>query len=286
VSSLGAEGSLHGLKVVLDCANGAAFMTGPAAFEAQGAEVVAIHAEPTGLNINENAGSTHMDGLQAAVRHHGADLGFAFDGDADRCLAVDADGTIVDGDQILALLALALKQSGALHSDTVVATVMSNLGFFQAMQAHGIRVDQTKVGDRYVLESMNANGFALGGEQSGHVIMSEFATTGDGVLTALHVAAQVISSGRSLAELGAVMTRLPQVMINVKDVNKARAGIDPEVNSAVTAASRELGSGGRVLLRPSGTEPVVRVMVEAGTTERATEVAERLASVVRERLAL
>ncbi len=286
VSSLGAEGSLHGLKVVLDCANGAAFMTGPAAFEAQGAEVVAIHAEPTGLNINENAGSTHMDGLQAAVRHHGADLGFAFDGDADRCLAVDADGTIVDGDQILAILALALKQSGALHSDTVVATVMSNLGFFQAMQAHGIRVDQTKVGDRYVLESMNANGFALGGEQSGHVIMSEFATTGDGVLTALHVAAQVISSGRSLAELGAVMTRLPQVMINVKDVNKARAGIDPEVNSAVTAASRELGSGGRVLLRPSGTEPVVRVMVEAGTTERATEVAERLASVVRERLAL
>ena len=286
VSSLGSEGSLHGLKVVLDCANGAAFMTGPAAFGAQGADVIAINAEPTGLNINENAGSTHMDGLQAAVVRSGADLGFAFDGDADRCLAVDAQGNVVDGDQILAILALALKESGSLHSDTVVATVMSNLGFVQAMDAHGVRVDQTKVGDRYVLESMNANGFTLGGEQSGHVIMSEFATTGDGVLTALHVAAQVMSSGRTLAELGSVMTRLPQVMINVKGVNKARAGIDPEVNSAVTAAGRELGSSGRVLLRPSGTEPVVRVMVEAETTERATEVAERLASVVQERLAL
>ncbi len=178
--------------------------------------MITIHADPDGLNINENCGSTHMGDLQRAVVENGADLGFAFDGDADRCLAVDADGTIVDGDQILAILALALKQLGALHSDTVVATVMSNLGFLQAMAAHDIRVDQTKVGDRYVLESMNANGFVLGGEQSGHVIMSEFATTGDGVLTALHVAAQVISSGRSLAELGAVMTRLPQVMINVK----------------------------------------------------------------------
>ncbi len=286
VSSLGSEGSLHGLKVVLDCANGAAFTTGPAAFEAQGAEVVAINAEPTGLNINENAGSTHMDGLKAAVVHYDAHLGFAFDGDADRCLAVDAAGNEVDGDQILAILALALREQGRLHNDTVVATVMSNLGFMQAMSAHGIKVDQTKVGDRYVLESMNAHGFALGGEQSGHVIMSEYATTGDGVLTALHVAAQVVTSGRSLGELAGVMTRLPQVMINVKGVNKARAGIDPEVNAAVTAAGRELGTSGRVLLRPSGTEPVVRVMVEAPTEDKATEVAERLASVVKERLAL
>ena len=286
VASLGAEGSLHGLKVVLDCANGAAFMTGPAAFEAQGAEVITINADPTGLNINENAGSTHMEGLTAAVQHYGADLGFAFDGDADRCLAVDAAGNLVDGDQILAILALALKESGALHSDTVVATVMSNLGFFQAMAAHGVRVDATKVGDRYVLESMNANGFTLGGEQSGHVIMSEFATTGDGVLTALHVARQVVTSGRSLADLGAVMKRLPQVMINVKGVNKARAGIDPEVNSAVTAAGRELGASGRVLLRPSGTEPVVRVMVEAQTPEEASAVCHRLADVVREHLSL
>ena len=286
VSSLGSEGSLHGLKVVLDCANGAAFTTGPAAFEAQGAEVVTINAAPTGLNINENAGSTHMDGLKAAVQHFEADLGFAFDGDADRCLAVDRAGTEVDGDQILAILALALRDQGRLHNDTVVATVMSNLGFMQAMAAHDIRVDQTKVGDRYVLESMNANGFALGGEQSGHVIMSEYATTGDGVLTALHVAAQVVTSGRDLADLAAVMKRLPQVMINVKGVNKARAGIDPEVNAAVTAAGRELGTSGRVLLRPSGTEPVVRVMVEAETEEKAAEVAERLASIVKERLAL
>ena len=286
VSSLGSEGSLHGLKVVLDCANGAAFMTGPAAFEAQGAEVVTINAAPTGLNINENAGSTHMDGLKAAVQHFEADLGFAFDGDSDRCLAVDRAGNEVDGDQILAILALALRDQGRMHNDTVVATVMSNLGFMQAMAAHDIRVDQTKVGDRYVLESMNANGFALGGEQSGHVIMSEYATTGDGVLTALHVAAQVVTSGRDLADLAAVMKRLPQVMINVKGVNKARAGIDPEVNAAVTAAGRELGTSGRVLLRPSGTEPVVRVMVEAETEEKAAEVAERLASIVKERLAL
>ena len=286
VASLGDAGSLHGLKVVLDCANGAAHMTGPAAFEAQGAEVIAIHASPSGLNINENCGSTHMQGLQAAVLQYGADLGFAFDGDADRCLAVDAGGTVVDGDQILAILALALKDAGALHSDTVVATVMSNLGFLQAMRAHGVRVDTTKVGDRYVLESMNANGFTLGGEQSGHVIMSQYATTGDGVLTALHVASRVAASGEPLAALASVMTRLPQVMINVPGVNKARAGIDPGVTAAVTEASRQLGDAGRVLLRPSGTEPLVRVMVEAATAEKATEVAEHLAHVVRDRLSL
>ena len=286
VGSLAAQRPLAGLKVVLDCANGAAFHTGPAAFEASGADVVTIHAAPDGLNINDDCGSTHMGDLQRAVVEHGADVGFAFDGDADRCLAVDAAGALIDGDQILAILALALKDAGALHVNTVVATVMSNLGFFQAMRAHDIAVDQTKVGDRYVLESMNANGFALGGEQSGHVIMSEFATTGDGVLTALHVAAQVVATGRSLAELGAVMTRLPQVIINVSGVNKARAGIDPDVNSAVTAAGRELGQAGRVLLRPSGTEPVVRVMVEADSHERAQAVAERLAGVVQERLAL
>ncbi|WP_300081063.1 phosphoglucosamine mutase [Propioniciclava sp.] len=286
VASLGDAGSLHGLKVVLDCANGAAHMTGPAAFEAQGAEVIAIHASPSGLNINENCGSTHMQGLQAAVLQYGADLGFAFDGDADRCLAVDAGGTVVDGDQILAILALALKDAGALHSDTVVATVMSNLGFLQAMRAHGVRVDTTKVGDRYVLESMNANGFTLGGEQSGHVIMSQYATTGDGVLTALHVASRVAASGEPLAALASVMTRLPQVMINVPGVNKARAGIDPGVTAAVTEASRQLGDTGRVLLRPSGTEPLVRVMVEAATAEKATEVAELLAHVVRDRLSL
>ena len=286
VSSLGADGSLEGLKVVIDAANGAAYRTAPEAFAAQGAEVVLINAEPDGLNINLRAGSTHPESLQAAVVEHGADLGIALDGDADRCLAVDADGSLVDGDQIMAILAVAMKADRTLHSDTVVATVMSNLGFMQAMRRHGIVVDVTKVGDRYVLEAMNANGFTLGGEQSGHVIMSEFATTGDGVLTALHLAAQMARSGRTMAELASVMTRFPQVLLNVPGVRKARAGIDPEVNAAVTAAAKELGDSGRVLLRPSGTEQLVRVMVEATTGEQASEIAERLANVVKARLSL
>ncbi|MBA3020548.1 phosphoglucosamine mutase [Propionicimonas sp.] len=286
VSSLGDNSSLEGLKVVVDCANGAGFLTALAAFDAQGAELVPLHAAPDGLNINDNCGSTHLGSLQAAVLANGADLGVALDGDADRCLAVDATGAIVDGDQILAILALAMREALTLHSDTVVATVMSNLGFLHAMKAEGIHVDQTKVGDRYVLEAMNANGFTLGGEQSGHVIMSEFATTGDGVLTALHLAARMARTGKSLAELAGVMKRLPQVMINVSGVNKTRAGIDPVVTSAVSAAARELGDRGRVLLRPSGTEPLVRVMVEAETEAEARSVAARLAGVVRERLAL
>ncbi len=286
VSSLGTHGSLEGVKVVLDCANGASSMTAPAAFAAQGADVVVIHAEPNGLNINENCGSTHMGDLQKAVVEHGADMGFAFDGDADRCLAVDHEGTIVDGDQILAVLALAMKEENTLLSDTVVVTVMSNLGFVNAMRDHDIRIDQTKVGDRYVLESMNANGFALGGEQSGHVIMSEFATTGDGALTGLHIAARVARTGKTLKELAAVMTRLPQVMINVKNVDKARAGLDPDINHAVAEVAKELGRSGRVLLRPSGTEPLVRVMAEAETEEKARQVCEKLALLVADRLAL
>ena len=286
VSSLGEHASLAPLKVVIDTANGAASLTALAAFDAQGAQVVPLHADPDGLNINDNCGSTHLGSLQAAVVEHGADLGIGLDGDADRCLAVDAAGEIVDGDQILAILALAMKEDRALHSDTVVATVMSNLGFIQAMRAHGVRVDQAKVGDRYVLESMNANGFTLGGEQSGHVIMSEFATTGDGVLTALHLAARMSRTGKTLAELASVMTRLPQVMINVPNVNKVRAGLDPVLQQAVTAAGRELGETGRVLLRPSGTEPLVRVMVEAASHEQAQRIAERLVGVVRDRLGL
>lgn len=286
VASLGADASLEGLTVVVDCANGAACLTALAAFDAQGATVVPLHAEPDGLNINDNCGSTHMASLQAAVLEHGADLGIALDGDADRCLAVDHTGEVVDGDQILAILALAMREQGTLHSDTVVATVMSNLGFLNAMRDAGVHVDQTKVGDRYVLEAMNANGFTLGGEQSGHLIMSEFATTGDGVLTALHLAARMARTRRTLRDLAAVVTRLPQVLVNVPNVNKARAGIDPVVNAAVSAESRALGRNGRVLLRPSGTEPLVRVMVEADTAERAMEVAQRLAEVVRDRLSL
>src|ERR671917_1708998 len=214
VNSVARPVSLEGLKVVIDCANGAAYVAGPAALEAQGAEVVRIHAEPDGININDNCGSTHMDSLRAAVVAERADLGIALDGDADRCLAVDADGDIVDGDQILAILALAMREGGRLKHDTVVATVMSNLGFVNAMEAAGITVEQTRVGDRYVLESMRNGGYFLGGEQSGHVVMMEHATTGDGVLSGLHLMSRMVTSGRTLAELASVMTRLPQVLVN------------------------------------------------------------------------
>ncbi|MEH3032686.1 MAG: phosphoglucosamine mutase [Aeromicrobium erythreum] len=277
---------LDGLRIVLDCANGAAYEVGPAVFEALGATVIAINAEPDGLNINERCGSTHLGGLQATVVAEGADAGFAFDGDADRCLAVDAAGRVVDGDQILAILALAAHDAGRLPDATVVATVMSNLGFVRAMEGAGLRVVQTAVGDRYVLEAMREGGHLLGGEQSGHVVMAEFATTGDGVLTAAHVAARMAATGRPLADLGAVMTRLPQVLVNVPDVDKARASTDATVQAEVAAAAASLGTEGRVLLRQSGTEPLVRVMVEATTLDIAQEVADHLAGVVRTQLAL
>ncbi|GAB3624350.1 phosphoglucosamine mutase [Mariniluteicoccus endophyticus] len=284
-SSLG-DTRLDGITVVVDCANGAAHHTAVAAFERCGAKVVAIHADPDGTNINDACGSTHMSDLQKAVVDHGADLGIALDGDADRCLAVDADGELVDGDQVLAVLALDLKDQGKLVGDTVVATVMSNLGFVNAMRDHDIKVDQTKVGDRYVLESMRDNGFTLGGEQSGHVVMSEFATTGDGVLTGLHLMGRMAATGRSLAELAGVMRRLPQVLINVRDVDKARAALEPQIMQSVAQEQQALGTTGRVLLRPSGTEPVVRVMVEAATQDGAQEVAERLAEVVKRHASL
>ncbi len=286
VRSVGTPAGLAGLRVVVDCANGAAFVAGPAAFEAHGAEVIRIHAEPDGLNINADCGSTHLDSLRLAVLEHGADVGIALDGDADRCLAVDATGTTVDGDQILAILALALHESGQLGHDTVVATVMSNLGFSHAMGDAGIAVRQTAVGDRYVLEAMRAGHYTLGGEQSGHVIMSEHATTGDGVLTALHLMSRMARTQRSLADLAAVMTRLPQVLVNVPGVDKSRARTDPVLSAAVAQASEELGYGGRVLLRPSGTEALVRVMVEAQTYHEADVVAQRLAAVVSQSLAL
>jgi len=286
VASLGSEGSLQGLKVVIDAANGSASMSALEAFAAQGAQVVPIHAEPDGININDGCGSTHMGDLQVRVVEEGADLGIALDGDADRCLVVDHEGNLVDGDQILAILAVALKEDHRLFSDTLVATVMSNLGLTNAMREHGIRVDHTKVGDRYVLESMNANGFALGGEQSGHVIISEFANTGDGTLTGLHLAARMMATGKTMKELASVMTILPQAMINVRGVDKLRAGIDTEVQAAVSSVARQLGDNGRVLLRPSGTEPVVRVMVEAPTDEEAKAHAEFLAEKVKSRLAL
>jgi phosphoglucosamine mutase len=275
---------LAGLRVVLDCAEGAAAEAGPAALEAAGASVTAIHAQPDGLNINDGCGSTHLDNLRAAVVKDGAHVGFALDGDADRCLAVDAAGNVVDGDQILCILAASLKEQGRLAHDTVVATVMSNLGFVRAMKAAGITVVSTKVGDRYVLEAMNADGYSLGGEQSGHVIMSDHATTGDGVLTALHLLERMVITGHSMAELAAAMTRLPQVLVNVKGVDKDRCDSDEVLLAAVAEAEHRLGDDGRVLLRASGTEPLVRVMVEATSETEAQAVADKLADVVRERL--
>ena len=275
---------LDGLKVVLDCAHGAASGCSPQLFKDAGADIVVIGAEPDGLNINDGVGSTHLGALQEAVLTHGADLGIAHDGDADRCLAIDHEGNEVDGDQIMAILALALKQSGKLKDNVLVATVMSNLGLKIALNAAGITIRETAVGDRYVLEEMRDGGFSLGGEQSGHVIFADHATTGDGLLTGLQLAAQVAQTGRSLKDLATAMTKLPQVMINVKNVDKARAGTDKAVRDAVTQASAELGDRGRVLLRPSGTEALVRVMVEAADMPTAERICKNLAAVVEERL--
>ncbi|MCW2833364.1 MAG: phosphoglucosamine mutase [Nocardioides sp.] len=277
---------LRGLKVVLDCANGAASEVGPQALRDAGAEVIAIHADPDGLNINDNCGSTHLESLQAAVLEHGADAGFALDGDADRCLAVCHEGHVVDGDQILAVLALAMRDEGTLVKDTVVATVMSNLGFVHAMKGAGVGVRQTKVGDRYVLEAMRISGYNLGGEQSGHVILSDHATTGDGILTALKVLQRMAATGTSLKQLAGVMTRLPQVLVNVADVDKSRTDEDAVLAAAVAEEEAALGDSGRILLRPSGTEALVRVMVEAPTHDLAHDVAHRLADVVKAQLAL
>lgn len=275
---------LDGLKIVLDEAHGAAFEVSPEAFRRAGAEVVTIGAQPDGLNINDGYGSTHLERLKAAVVEHGADLGIAHDGDADRCLAVDHTGEEVDGDQILSILALAMRERSTLRRDTVVATVMSNLGFKLAMEREGIHLVQTAVGDRYVLEEMKDKGYALGGEQSGHVIILDHATTGDGTLTGLMLATRVAETGRTLRDLASVMERLPQVLINVPDVDKTRVKTSAELAAAITEAEQELGETGRVLLRPSGTEPLVRVMVEAADIDQARTVASRLADAVKSAL--
>jgi len=277
---------LDGLKVVIDAAHGAGAGVAPQVFADAGAEVAIIGANPDGLNINHNYGSTHMENLQSAVLEHGADLGVALDGDADRFLAVDHNGTIVDGDQIMAIMALTLKEQGSLKDDTLVVTVMSNLGLKLAMQEHNINVVETKVGDRYVLEAMQNHNYSLGGEQSGHIIFSEWATTGDGTLTGLHLAARLNATKKTLAELSTAMTRLPQVLINVKNVDKDSVDANPVVAKAVAEVEEQLGETGRVLLRPSGTEPVVRVMVEAADKETAQRQAQCLADIVSENLAL
>lgn len=268
---------LDGLVVVVDCANGAASVVGPAAYRAAGATVVEIHAAPDGYNINDGCGSTHLDDLRAAVIEHRADLGVAHDGDADRCLAVDATGAVVDGDVIMSVLALAMRDSGELAGNTLVATVMSNLGLHIAMREAGIEVRTTAVGDRYVLEELRAGNFSLGGEQSGHVVLPGYGTTGDGVLTAMRLMSRMAHTGSSLAELGSVMRTLPQVLVNVAVEDKAAVATSPQVLDAVAEAQRRLGDTGRVLLRPSGTEQLVRVMVEASEIDVARALADGLA---------
>ncbi|WP_291527036.1 phosphoglucosamine mutase [Bifidobacterium sp. UBA744] len=277
---------LKGLKIVADCANGATSVVAPEALRRAGADVIVINASPDGYNINKHAGSTHPEQLQAMVKASDAVMGVAFDGDADRCLAVDEDGTLVNGDQIMGILARAKKREGKLNHDTLVVTVMSNLGLKLALKDMGIATVQTNVGDRYVLEEMLRGGYSLGGEQSGHVINREFATTGDGTLTALTLANEVMKSGKSLKELAADFPQLPQQLVNVPNVDKMAATTNAAVQSAVKREEKLLGDTGRVLLRPSGTEPLVRVMAEASTQEQADEVCSRLAQVVADELAI
>jgi len=276
--------SLSGIKVVVDCANGAASFVAPIALEKAGATLIAIANKPDGLNINDGVGSTHLDFLRDAVLKNKADIGIAHDGDADRCLAIDAVGNVIDGDFILAILAQGFKSRGKLNDATVVATVMSNLGFLIAMKDAGINVVKTAVGDRYVLENMLENNYTLGGEQSGHIIMREFAGTGDGLLTALQLIAEMARSKKSLQELSKIMNRFPQVLINVSGVAKEKLDSSTVIKAAVTKHEAELGDAGRILLRASGTEPLVRVMVEAQSDNIAKEIAEKLAAVVKEEL--
>ena len=277
---------MRGLKIVADCANGATSVVAPEALRRAGAEVLVINASPDGYNINKNAGSTHPEQLQAMVKATDAVMGVAFDGDADRCLAVDEDGNMVNGDQIMGILARAKKEAGKLADNTLVVTVMSNLGLKLALKDMGIKTVQTAVGDRYVLEEMLRGGYTLGGEQSGHVINREFATTGDGTLTALTLCNEVVKSGKSLKQLAADFPQLPQQLVNVPNVDKMAATTNAAVQAAVDKESKLLGDTGRVLLRPSGTEPLVRVMAEAATQQQADEVCDRLAKVVADELAL
>ncbi|CAB4787619.1 unannotated protein [freshwater metagenome] len=275
---------LSGIKVVIDCANGAASFVAPEVLRRAGAEVIAVSNTPDGWNINDGCGSTHLDSLRQHVLKNSADIGIALDGDADRCLVIDKLGADVDGDQILAILAIALKSTSKLKSNTVVGTVMSNLGFVKAMEENGIQVLKTAVGDRYVLERMLQDGLNLGGEQSGHVILKDHANTGDGTLTALHLLQEMKRSEKSIRDLAAVIVRFPQVLINVKGVAKEKLAGSKAIAAAVSAAEQELGDTGRVLLRASGTEPLVRVMVEASSDSVALAIANKLAQVVTQEL--
>ncbi|WP_421841890.1 phosphoglucosamine mutase [Mycobacterium sp.] len=271
---------LDGLTVVVDCAHGAASSVAPRAYAAAGARVIAINAAPDGLNINEGCGSTNLGSLREAVIANGADLGLAHDGDADRCLAVDANGELVDGDAIMVVLALAMHAADELASSTLVTTVMSNLGLHLAMRSAGVNVRTTGVGDRYVLEELRAGQYSLGGEQSGHIVLPALGSTGDGIVTGLRLMTRMVQTGASLAVLASAMQTLPQVLINVEVADKSAAAAAPSVQSAVDRAAAELGDTGRILLRPSGTEPMIRVMVEAADEEVARRLAASVADAV------
>lgn len=276
--------SLKGLHIVIDAAHGAAAGVSPRVFQDAGAEVTVMGAEPDGLNINQGYGSTHPELLQEAVVNLGADFGIAHDGDADRTLAVDHTGRLINGDHIMAILALGRKRRGELVGDGIVATVMSNLGLRRLMDEHGIAVHETKVGDRYVLEELERTGLTLGGEQSGHIVLADYQTTGDGILTGLQLALEVVTSGMSLAELADQMTVYPQVLINVSGVNHTQLVGNAPISDSVASAEAELGDAGRVVLRPSGTEPLVRVMVESLDAGQAQRIAESIADTVKAEL--
>lgn len=276
--------SLKGLRLVLDCSNGAAYRTSPEAFRRAGADLVVLHAAPDGLNINDRCGSQHLEGLIERVVEEGAHLGLAHDGDADRVIAVDEQGNVVDGDCIIAALAIALKEEGKLLKDLVVSTVMANLGFRLAMAREGIELVETPVGDRYVLEAMRTSGAVMGGEQSGHIIFSEFGTTGDGLVTGLRLARRMATTGQKLSELAAVVEKFPQILLNVRVENPGRFDSSEVLGNAVSQAQERLGASGRVLVRPSGTEPLVRVMVEAKDAAEAEAVAASLAQQVQREL--
>jgi phosphoglucosamine mutase len=278
--------NLEGLRIVIDCANGASFVSAPEALRQMGAEVIIIHNEPDGTNINKQCGSTHMDDLQSYVKQVQADVGLAFDGDADRCLAVDEKGNVVDGDQIMAICGLYMKEQGTLRKSTVVATVMSNLGFFIMGKNHGLAIKQTAVGDRYVLEEMIRNDYNLGGEQSGHIIFLDENTTGDGLLTALHLLEVVKETGKTLSELASCMDVLPQVLINAKvnNANKYAYKENKEIQAAIALVEDKFKGDGRVLIRPSGTEPLVRVMIEGKDRAILEKEAKQLADLIESRL--
>ena len=274
--------SFKGKKVALDCANGSAWQIAPSIFEALGAEVHVINNRPNGLNINTNAGSTHIEGLQKFVVDNQLDVGFAYDGDADRCLAVDENGELVDGDKIMYIYSRYMKERDRLKNNTVVTTVMSNFGLYKALDELGIHYEKTKVGDKYVYENMVQNGHRIGGEQSGHIIFSKYARTGDGILTSLKIMEVIMARKERLSKLAAPMTVYPQVLMNVRVKDKKEAQDDPAVQAAVKAVAEELGNAGRILVRESGTEPLVRVMVEAESKDCCQELAERVVAVIRE----